>query len=90
MIGRYKAVLLATYGLNNNLPLTATLYFWVFPWRLVLIIVLVIIALILLTMYLRKRKKTHTKGTDTPKKDDIKEVKLEEPKETSTTPKKVG
>lgn len=60
MLGRYKAVLLASYGVNNNLPLTATLYFWVFPWRLALIIVLVIVALILAIMYYKKRKKENS------------------------------
>lgn len=57
MIGRYRAVLMGTYGLNNNLPLVATVYFWVFPWRIVLVIVLAIIALILAWLYLKKRKK---------------------------------
>lgn len=57
MIGRYKATLLASYGTNNNLPLTATLYFWVFPWRITLVIVLALIALTLGGLYLRKRKK---------------------------------
>lgn len=57
MIGRYRAVLMGTYGLNNNLPLIATVYFWVFPWKIAVIIVLVIVALILALLYLRKRKK---------------------------------
>lgn len=61
MIGRYKAVFLASYGVNNNLPLTATVYFWVFPWRLTIIIVLVAVALILGALYLRKRKKDGSK-----------------------------
>jgi len=57
MVGRYKAVLLASYGVNNNLPLMATVYFWIFPWRITLVIVLAIVALILAALYLRKRKK---------------------------------
>jgi hypothetical protein len=57
MVGRYKAVLLASYGVNNNLPLTATVYFWVFPWRIAVVITLAIIALILAALYLRKRRK---------------------------------
>jgi hypothetical protein len=57
MIGRYKAVLLASYGTNNNLPLMATVYFWVFPWRLAVVIVLAVVALILAALYLKKRKK---------------------------------
>ena len=77
MLGRYKAELLASYGQNNNLPLTATLYFWVFPWRLAVIIILIVIAAILLKMYLKKRKtggpkevnetKTEVKEDDTKK-----------------------
>lgn len=64
MIGRYKAVLLASYGVNNNLPLTATLYFWVFPWRLALIIILAIIAVILGWKYYQKRKKEQHKAKE--------------------------
>lgn len=56
MIGRYKATLIASYGTNGNLPLVATLYFWVFPWRITLVIILAIVALILGGLYLRKRK----------------------------------
>lgn len=63
MLGRYKAVLLASYGVNNNLPLTATLYFWVFPWRLALIIILVVVSVILGYKYYQKRKGTQ-KPTD--------------------------
>lgn len=54
MIGRYKASLVATYGKNNNLPLMASVYFIVFPWKVAVLVVLVIIALILL--YLLRRK----------------------------------
>ncbi|MGA2911654.1 MAG: hypothetical protein ABSE17_03405 [Candidatus Levyibacteriota bacterium] len=61
MIGPYKAVLLASYGTNNNLPLMATVSFWVFPWRITLVIVLAIVALILGALYLKKRKKDDSK-----------------------------
>ncbi|MCL6096361.1 MAG: hypothetical protein M1444_01590 [Patescibacteria group bacterium] len=54
MIGRFKAELLASYGVNNNLPLTATLYFWIFPWKIVVVVILIVIALILGSMYYRK------------------------------------
>lgn len=56
MIGRYKATLLASYGKNNNLPLAATFYFWVFPWKVAIIVVLVIIAAILGYMYWKRSK----------------------------------
>jgi hypothetical protein len=58
MIGRYRAVLLGSYGANNNMPLAASVYFWVFPWRIAIVIVLAIIALLLAALYLRKRKKS--------------------------------
>lgn len=54
MIGRFKAELLASYGVNNNLPLAATVYFWIFPWKIVTVTTLVIIAIILGFMYYRK------------------------------------
>ena len=74
MIGRFKAELLASYGVNNNLPLTATIYFWIFPWKIVLVTTLIIIAIILGFMYYRKN------GLKKPsKKAEVKEeVKTEE------------
>lgn len=57
MLGRYKAQLSATYGKDNNLPLSATFYFWVFPWRIALVTGLSLIALILLILYIKKRRK---------------------------------
>lgn len=65
MVGRYKATLMASYGSNNNLPLMATMYFWVFPWRVALVIVLAIAALVLAGLYLRKKKKDGHKKTET-------------------------
>lgn len=58
MFGRYKAELIASYGKNNNLPLTATLYFWVFPWKVTLILIVIVITAILGYLYMRKNKKT--------------------------------
>lgn len=69
MLGRYKAVLLGSYGLTNNLPLTATVYFWIFPWRLSLVIILILIAGILGWMYLKKRKTISKKQAEEPKGD---------------------
>lgn len=60
MIGRYKAELTASYGINNNLPLTATIYFWVFPWKIALVILLVLITVILGGTYMKKKKKNNT------------------------------
>lgn len=47
MVGRYQLVINGRYGINN-LPVTASAYFWVFPWRISLIILLAIILLVLL------------------------------------------
>lgn len=65
MFGRYKAELIASYGKNNNLPLTATIYFWVFPWKIVLILIVIIITAVLGYLYMKKNKKTtgHLKET---------------------------
>ena len=65
MLGRYKAILMASYGVNNNMPLTATLYFWVFPWRLALLAALLIVATLLGALYLKRKKqspKDHTEA----------------------------
>lgn len=56
MIGRYKATFTALYGLNNNLPLVASVYFWVFPWKIAVVILLILIAVILGIIALRKRR----------------------------------
>lgn len=56
MFGRYQVSFLAAYGKNNNLPLLATLYFWVIPWKLITIAVLIIVAVALAVMYWRKKK----------------------------------
>ncbi|MDO8620894.1 MAG: hypothetical protein Q7R31_01295 [Candidatus Levybacteria bacterium] len=55
MIGRFRANILTSYGQNNNLPLIANVYFWVFPWKIALIIILAIIAIILGTKYWKKK-----------------------------------
>jgi len=66
MIGRYEATLLANYGQDNNLPLTASVAFWVFPWRLGLLIGLALVAIILGLMYWRKKGHNGTnKPTET-------------------------
>jgi membrane protein implicated in regulation of membrane protease activity len=71
MIGRYRAVLMGSYGVNNNLPLVASSYFWVFPWRITLVIVFAIIALILATLYLRKRIKENPNALKKPEAEPV-------------------
>ena len=63
MIGRYKAQLLASYGQDNNLPLTATLTFWVFPWRIALLLILIAVAIVLSALYFRRRKDKESNPT---------------------------
>jgi len=75
-IGRFRAELVATYGTNNNLPLTAVVYFWIFPWRLTLVLILVIIAVILLTLYFKKRREGKGKSdTEKPAAESTEEQK---------------
>lgn len=70
MIGRYKAVLTATYGVNNNLPLSMTVYFWVFPWKIAIVLILILIVLILGGIAMSRRRKNGKK--------DMPETKSEE------------
>lgn len=60
MVGRYEAKLLASYGRDNNIPLVATMYFWVFPWRVALVVLLAIATVILGFMLWKKRKGSNT------------------------------
>jgi hypothetical protein len=58
LFGRYKATLTAAYG-EQNLPLTATIFFWVWPWKITLIVIGIIILIILIIFmikYLKKRR----------------------------------
>lgn len=77
MFGKYKGQLLASYG-EKGKALTATIYFWVFPWREVTatILALIIVAILLKTLYTRfgRRQK------ELEKKVEELEEKLEEKK----------
>ena len=66
MFGRYKAELLGSYGSQNNLPLTASFYFWVIPWKLIVAIFLLITAVVLGALYVKKNKKGPRKPEATP------------------------
>jgi len=85
MLGRYKAVVLASYGSNNNLPLMATVYFWVFPWKVTLVIVLVIIAIILAALYARKSRKDSSGKSKEAQKEAANETVKEESAPAETT-----
>lgn len=56
MFGRFQANLLASFGQQNNLPLYASLVFWVIPWRIITVSILIAIALILSIILILKRK----------------------------------
>lgn len=58
MFGRYTATLLAAYGVGNNLPLLATVSFWVIPWRIILLVLLAIGVTITAVLYLRRENTT--------------------------------
>lgn len=58
MIGRFKAQLITAYGKNNNMPLVASVYFWVFPWKIAILVIFAIIALILGIKLWEKKKAT--------------------------------
>lgn len=64
MVGRFKANLLASYGRDNNLPLVASVYFWVFPWKVSLVLILAIAAAILGWKYWKKQSAITQKDTE--------------------------
>lgn len=55
LFGRYKATLTAAYGATGQ-ALTATLFFWVIPWRLLLLLFLVVIVFVALLALVRQRR----------------------------------
>lgn len=64
MIGKFQANLIASYGFNNNLPLVATVTFWIFPWRVASVVVLIIVTIILGILLWKKRKKDMKENTE--------------------------
>lgn len=59
MIGRYTATFMANYGRSNNLPLIATVAFWVFPWKVALLILTLVLVAVLGYLYMKKNKKSN-------------------------------
>lgn len=56
MIGRFKAILSLIYGKSNNQVLTASLSFWVLPWKIIVIISLLLISTVVIFMrWIRKK-----------------------------------
>lgn len=60
MVGKYKAELTGSYGETGKV-LTAAIFFWVFPWKVITIVILTIVVVVLLVnllwQRLRKREK---------------------------------
>lgn len=54
LLGRFKISLKASYG-NKNLPLVASTYIWIIPWKILLLSLLSMIVLILSVIYIKKR-----------------------------------
>lgn len=55
LFGRYQAQLTAAYGTTGQ-ALLATLYFWVIPWRLLVLLAAALIIIILLITIIRRRR----------------------------------
>lgn len=62
MIGRYTVTMVGTYGVGGNLPLTATVAFWVFPWKMAALIVLLITIIILGFILAKKHRKNRKRS----------------------------
>jgi len=55
-LGQYKAVLLAEYGETEKRTLQDTVYFWVFPWQLLLFFITLFLVSISLLIWLISKK----------------------------------
>lgn len=64
LIGRYQVKLTGTYG-EKNLPLSATLYLWVFPWKIAVVVLLAIVILILLVRHFLNQSTKKEKELET-------------------------
>ncbi len=77
-LGPYTADVNLSYGLNNDKTATATVRFWVMPWRIIVLTIVAIILIILLIMFLVKRYNKWIISKATPKT----------PSQTTPAPKK--
>ena len=55
LFGRYAATLNAAYGTKGQL-VTATIFFWVMPWRLMILVTIAIILTVVIVKLLKSRK----------------------------------
>lgn len=56
LFGRFTANLEGYYGLTDKLPLTASLSFWVIPYKLITVVLLAIVIAVVVFFYFKKRK----------------------------------
>jgi hypothetical protein len=68
MFGRFKAQLNAVYGTTGQL-LTATLFFWVIPYKLIALLLIIILTIILVIKL--KKNNPPTVITDTPQVEEL-------------------
>ncbi len=54
-LGRYRATLSAGYGQQGR-ALTATIFFWIIPWHLILTIILLLLVIAAVIIWLRRRR----------------------------------
>ena len=78
LFGKYKIELNAVYGETGQI-LTASVFTWIIPWKLITIIIVTIILIILLISFLHRRLRKHEKELE--EKIEELEEKLEEDKE---------
>ncbi len=55
LFGKFNASFSGYYGATNNLPLTATLSFWVIPYKLIVLVLAAIVLTIILVVTMKKR-----------------------------------
>ena len=60
LFGRYKATLQTVYGTAGDL-ITANIFFWIIPWRLLILIVAAIAIIVTLIIILKKNSKSNSK-----------------------------
>jgi len=84
-LGRYSANLLLNYG-SPAKQLSATLTFWIVPWKLLLVILLAIIVLILLLVFLIKKYNQWVVGKAEKKKEPPRSQIQEESQPTQNEP----
>lgn len=59
LFGHYRAVLNLKYGDNNSQNLTASLTFWIIPWRLIIVLLIILVGGFFLLRFFIKRYNRH-------------------------------